>query len=227
MKALLFDHIQYRTKNELAYTALREAIVSGKLPPGTRIVIKEIADELGTSEIPVREAIRLLEAERLVEAPPHLGPRVAKISIDELADILPVRATLEAYATKLAALRQDPELATGLSEILTDMHLAVKKTDTVAYGKLNHGFHMSVYESCGNEYLRDLIVTLWENTERARSVFTVMPELLPRSIREHEQIKAFLEDGRCEEIQGLVYEHKISAFQVFLSKLEAEDQGGG
>lgn len=226
MQVLGVGPIPYRTKTQFVYCVLREAIVSGKLPPGTCIVIKDIAQELGTSGIPVREAIRTLEAEGLVEVTPHVGPRVARISVKELAEVLPVRAKLEAYATQLAASRSNPGLVPRLLPILDDMRLAVRKADTLTYGKLNMRFHMTIYESCGNEYLRKLIADLWEKTERVRSVFTMVPELLTQSLQEHEQMVRLLRDGRGGEIEEFAYQHKTRAFDCLLRRLEAENQGG-
>lgn len=222
---------EYKTKTEIAYSAIREAIISGMLLPGARIVIKEIAEELGTSEIPVREAIRLLEAEGLVEAPPHMGPRVTKISRDDIADMLPVRAALEAYATKLVCERMSAglvsrDLLSSLSETLREMEIAVEQGNTAAYGQLNRRFHLLIYDSCGNEYLKNLIVTLWENTERARSLFAIIPEILATSLREHKQLKELLEDCRCSEIGDVAYNHKIAAFNLFLDRLSRESGGG-
>lgn len=218
--------IAYETKNQMAYKALREAIVSGKLRPGTRLVIKDIALQLGTSGIPVREAVKRLEAEGLIENTPHIGPRIAGVSVNELSNVLPVRAILESFATGLAAENAGPRLISLLEEVVRDMRSAVESRDPYAYGQLNRRFHLIVYEACGNEFLRKLIVDLWDRTERVRSVFSILPYILPESLKSHEEMLRLLREGARDQVSEFTFQHKMQAFDRLIEWLGSHGVGG-
>ncbi|NPV71033.1 MAG: GntR family transcriptional regulator [Firmicutes bacterium] len=220
VQAMEMGKIVYRTKNQMVYTALREAIVSGRLQPGARLVIKELALSLGTSGIPVREAIKTLEAEGLVEVTPHVGPRVAGISIEGLKQALPVRAQLEAYATETAAPNVGAAELQQLEAVIDEMASAVSSNDPYAYGTLNRRFHLTIYAVCGNEFLRKMINDLWEKTERARSLFPMMPEILADSLEAHRKIVRLLRERRIEELREFAYQHKKRAFDRMIERLE-------
>ncbi len=128
---------------------LLQRIVSGELQPGDRLVETRIAQELGTSQAPVREALRDLELLRLVESEPFRGARVRSFGDEELVEIYPVRAVLEELAAKLAAERLDGDVSALEAEV-DAMRAAGQRGDLQALTQHDFAFHRLVVEASGN-----------------------------------------------------------------------------
>jgi DNA-binding GntR family transcriptional regulator len=131
---------------------LLQRIVSGELQPGDRLVETRIAQELGTSQAPVREALRDLELLRLVESEPFRGSRVRVIDEEEMIDVFPVRASLEELAARLAAEKLEGDVSV-LEVELEAMRDAVKRGDTNALARHDIAFHQLIVEAAGNPVL--------------------------------------------------------------------------
>jgi len=131
---------------------LLQRIVSGELQPGDRLVETRIAQELGTSQAPVREALRDLELLRLVESEPFRGSRVRVIDEEEMIDVFPVRASLEELAARLAAEKIEGDVSV-LEVELEAMRDAVKRGDTNALARHDIAFHQLIVEAAGNPVL--------------------------------------------------------------------------
>jgi DNA-binding GntR family transcriptional regulator len=131
---------------------LLQRIVSGELEPGERLVETRIAQELGTSQAPVREALRDLELLRLVESEPFRGSRVRKFDEDEMIEVYPVRASLEELAARLAAENLDGHVEALEAEI-EEMRQAVRRDDTNALVQHDVAFHRLIVEAAGNSVL--------------------------------------------------------------------------
>ena len=129
------------TKQERAYRTIRERILSGEYGPGHRVVIGSLATELGVSALPVREAIRRLEAEGLVVFRPNAGAHVAPADPFVFEEEMTVLAVLEGYATGLAAPFVGDEDVVRLEAITDAMEAAVERLDTLGLGRLNQDFH--------------------------------------------------------------------------------------
>lgn len=134
-------------------------IMDGTLKPGDRLVELKIAAEMETSQAPVREAIRELEAIGIVESTRNKGSRVRVIGDAELKDMYDVRAQLEGYAAELAAQRKAP-IAAELRGCIENMKKAARKNDSAAFAKHNSTFHRLIVDAAGNVILADLWETL-------------------------------------------------------------------
>ena len=135
--------------------ALLERIVSGSLKPGDRLIELKIAEEMQTSQAPVREALRELEAIGLIETQRNRGARVRIIDEGELAEIYSVRAELEALAGELVA-RRAPDIAGDLTAILERMKKAAERGDQKRFALLNFEFHSMIVAASGNRTLKEL-----------------------------------------------------------------------
>jgi len=210
-------------KQERAYTELRERILSGAYSPGFRLVIDSLAGELGVSSLPIREAIRRLEAEGLVVFRPNAGAHVAPADPALFDEMVTTLAILEGYATALAA----PELTAvdieELEKINARMVACMDQLDALGFGRANREFHLLIYERCPNEY----IVELLRDTERRldairRTVFTQIPYRGRRSIEEHEQIIQLLRDrAPTARIEAAARRHKLETGKTFRAWREA------
>jgi DNA-binding GntR family transcriptional regulator len=133
-----------------------ERILKGDYEPGERIVETRVADELGISQAPVREALRDLELLRFVESEPFRGARVREVTIEELAEIYPVRAALEEVAAQAAATRLTAGELDALEDELQAMHDAADRGDLHEQAEHDVAFHRIIVEACGNTILLDV-----------------------------------------------------------------------
>ena len=139
---------------------LVERILNGTYAPSERIVESQVATEFGTSQAPVREALRELEAMRLVETQPHRGARVREVTTEELVQIYPVRAALEELAGREAAVRLSEERLSALVDELAGMRQAAEAQDLHAQLLHDVRFHEIIVEASGNQVLVDVWRTL-------------------------------------------------------------------
>lgn len=211
------DDMTTPSKQELAYRAIRGRIVDGGCGPGARIVIDEVARELGCSPIPVREAVRRLEAEGLVEYTRHAGARVVRIDAREYVDTLATLAVLEGYATAVASGALRPADIAELRRLGTQMRAAVEAGDLHGYGALNRAYHETIYRSCGNGYLLDQIRVAWTRLDSMRrSIFALLPERARASLDDHDRITALLVSGApATVIEPAVRAHKLATARAF------------
>ena len=207
-------------KSQAIYQALRERILSSDIEPGARLKVREIGNRYETSDIPVREALRMLERDGLVETSPYVGARVTSLTAKEVEETYFIRSHLESIATGLAAERiTDDELAT-LDVLMTKMDDAVEAQDGPAFSDLNREFHRTIVASCGNDMLRDLAMDIWQRHSGFQRVFRQVPERLAISQREHEGIMAALRTHATEEAARLALLHKRSVRDSVSALLE-------
>ena len=207
-----------QSKQKIAYEYLRAKILDGEWGPGYRIVIDQVARDLGVSTIPVREAIRQLEADGFIEYRPYSGAVVSTINETKYLESLSVLAVLEGYATALSASRMTEEQLQELERINRDMKTALEELDFEKFGAINRHFHTVIYNYCGNQFLIDLVIHIWEQMDRIRrNVFNLVPKRAQQSIREHEHIiDLFREKAPPQEIEHYVREHKLNTARAFL-----------
>ncbi|MBM2615036.1 GntR family transcriptional regulator [Actinoplanes sp. LDG1-06] len=145
------------------YSALREAIMSGDLPPGSRLRIRDLAAQVGTSVMPVREAIRRLEEAGLAESVPHKGAVVKGLTLAELAHVYDVRRLLEVEAARLGSAQMSPAEVAAMQTELDLMRTAIAEHRVVAYLDHDEALLTILYRAAGNPVLVDTIRSLWEH----------------------------------------------------------------
>lgn len=179
----------HRTLADRAFGALHDAIVAGALAPGGRLPIEELGEALGMSAMPIREALRRLDAAGLVENVPHRGARVTQLSLNDLAEIYEARLALEPLAVTRAAQRfaeRDAEVARSLLERLS----LLPDDDSAQTWAAHKAFHFALYEAAGSSWLLRLIEPLWETSQRYRLAVHGVARTLDTRRAEHEQILA-------------------------------------
>jgi DNA-binding GntR family transcriptional regulator len=147
---------EYRTMQEIVLDYLRSEILRGRMPPGTRLNQYVFAEQLRVSRMPVREALRTLQAEGLVELQPHRSAIVVSLEPDDIAEIFDIRATLEARAAQLAASRLSDEAIDRLRELDEEMSRALEAHDE-RWLLLHREFHRTIYSASGWSRLSALI----------------------------------------------------------------------
>jgi DNA-binding GntR family transcriptional regulator len=203
-------------KQQKVYRIVKGRIIEREYVPGQRIVIDQIAKELETSSIPVREALRQLEAERLVVYKQNVGPVVAEVNESDYLDTVHVLALLEGHAASLAA-RNFPEKKLGeLRKLNQSMEEALNDFDIIQFSKLNALFHRVICEECGNTFLLETIENTWNRIDSIRGTgSTLYSRRVKESIVEHKEIIALLEAGATEEIEIMARTHKIRTAENF------------
>ena len=197
-------------KSQSIYRALRERILANDIEPGARLVMRDIGALYAASDIPVREALRMLERDRLVETVPYAGARVTTLTAQEVEETYVIRSHLESIATGLAAERiTDDELA-ELDGLMTELDDAVAAQDGPTFSDLNQQFHRTIVGCCGNDLLRELTMDLWQRHSGFQRVFRKVPRRLATSQEEHRGIMVALHRHDTDEAARLALLHKQS-----------------
>ncbi|MBI4182382.1 MAG: GntR family transcriptional regulator [Proteobacteria bacterium] len=176
------------TKRELAVEALRDAILRGKYEPGQRLRQNQVARELGLSATPVREALRELRAQGIVEHQSRRSVRVAELDLDNLRELYAVRSLLESRAARLSVpCLTEADLA-RLVRLQATMEAAFKAARMKAILAADKEFHETLYRSAGNRHLLGLVRQLWESFPR--HLLWLVPGRTESSLAEHRRILA-------------------------------------
>lgn len=193
----------YTTKQDYVASLLREAIVSGRLPPGRRLRQEEVARQLGLSWTPVREAFRQLEVEGWLVIEQHRGAIVTPLSLEDFEDIYLLRIAVEPLAARLSAERLDEQTLAALERLQAEMQrLDLRRAeDWVAYLRQERDFHGTLYRVVGRRRLYELVMSLRDAAHRyLRASFAI-----PDEPRQHQQVHADLLDA-CRRRDGAAAE---------------------
>ncbi len=212
------------SKSQLAYAWLRERISRREYGPGYRLVLGGIADELGMSVVPVREAIRRLEAEGLVTFEPHVGARVALVDEGEYVFAMQTLGVVEGLATALSAALLTPVDLERAAAVNDRMLRLLDDFDAHAFTQLNQQFHAVLYEACPNPHLLDLVHRGWARLSGLRdSTFAFVPARARESVEEHAELLRLLRSGADPlEIELAARAHRWRTMDAFLAARRRE-----
>lgn len=208
----------YKPLREMVFESLREAIIQGRLKPGERLMEIQLAEEMGVSRTPVREAIRKLELEGFVVMVPRKGAYVAGISVKDIVDVFEVRAALEGLAAGLAAERITEEELEELERALVKTY-EVSSYDLEALVETDTKFHELIYRASRNERLAQIITNLADQIQRFRTTSLSQPGRTIHALEEHKQIVEAISERNVELAQTLAREHIENAEQSLLNAL--------
>lgn len=210
------------SKSERVYEQLRRRIVAGEFTPGYRLVLSQVADLFGVSVVPVREAVRRLEAEGLVVYRRNIGAEVSGIDPDDFADAMQAMALLEGYATALAAEHLTPEDLALAVEINDEMRaLRGESFDPIRFTELNQEFHRVLCGACPNGHLADMLTRERERLQSIRrSSFAFVPGRSRTSVEEHDELLRLLSADPLDpaRIEQVARAHKLNTLQGFLER---------
>lgn len=209
----------YQPLRELVFEALRDAIIRGVLKPGERLMEVQLAEELGVSRTPVREAIRKLELEDLVVMIPRKGAYVSGISLKDIADVFEVRAAVEALAAGLAAERITAEELEELERILVKKAEIIEANDLDRLVEIDILFHECLYQASRNAKLVQIINNLSEQIHRFRSTSLASPGRMKEALEEHRKIVEAISERNITLAQTLAQEHIENAENSILEAI--------
>ncbi len=214
----------YKPLREMVFESMREAIIQGRLKPGERLMEIQLADEMGVSRTPIREAIRKLELEGFVVMVPRKGAFVAGISVKDIVDVFEVRAALEALAAGLAAERITPDELEELERSLVAISEVSTKDDIDAMVETDTNFHELIYRASRNERLFQIVIHLKEQIQRFRTTSLSQPGRSKDALEEHRKMVEAISDRNVEVAQNLAREHIENAEQSMLNALREDKQ---
>lgn len=213
---------EYLPLRDVVFNTLRTAIITGEFAPGERLMEISLAERLGVSRTPVREAIRKLELEGLVIMIPRRGAEVARITETGLKEVLEVRCALEELAVELACRRIEEE---GLEQLKTahrEFVEAVKKGDTLEITNQDEAFHECIFEQSRNRRLLQMVNNLKEQMFRYRMEYVKEKGYHQELISEHEKMLEAIMDRDEETAKAIMKHHIQNQEQMILTQIHKE-----
>ena len=217
LEPIKFDN--YQPLREVVCETLRKAIRNGVLEPGERLMEVQLAEELGISRTPVREAIRKLEQEGYVIMMPRRGTYVSNVSVRDVKEIFEIRSALESLATSLAAMRIEPEELDRLRALLTEIEGHIERRDIDKIVATDIEFHGLLYRVSRNERLVTIIGNLKEQLARFRTLSMSYPGRLHETLEEHRAMVEAIAAGDEEAARDAAERHMEQAEETLLKAM--------
>lgn len=209
---------------DVVFKTLRQSILTGELKPGERLMEIHLANKLGVSRTPIREAIRQLELEGLVIMVPRKGAQVASITEKSMSDVLEVRLALEKLAVELAAKRINFEQKEELKAAMLLFEEKVAMGDVSEIAKADVAFHDKIFEITGNMRLGQIVNNLAEQMYRYRFEYIKEEEGHNRLIEEHRCIYESIVSGNVNDATGAISLHIKNQEESILRQIRLEKE---
>ena len=197
----------YLPLRDVVFNTLRQAILRGELKPGERLMEIQLANKLGVSRTPIREAIRKLELEGLVLMIPRKGAEVAEITEKSLKDVLEIRRALEDLAVRLACEKITKDELKELKKAGDEFKKVLKSQDITEVAEADVRFHDVIYMATDNPKLIQLLNNFREQMYRFRVEYLKKSEVRPQLLAEHDEIIKYITEGNKEEASCVVTRH--------------------
>jgi DNA-binding GntR family transcriptional regulator len=214
--------VQRQTIASMALEALRAHILRGHYPDGEALRQDALAQQLGVSRIPIREALRQLEAEGLVTFVPHRGAVVASLSIEEIDEVFELRADVEPALLRRAIPRLRSDHFDHAAEVLQQYERALRGGDVAVWGELNWKFHSTLYAPAERPVTLGLMQRLHDHADRYVRLQLAVTHWQSRAIREHRAIAAAARRKDTRRATALLREHILSAGRSLVAFLREQ-----
>jgi DNA-binding GntR family transcriptional regulator len=216
-----------RSKKELVTATLRKAILNGELTPGVRLVIDDLAKQLGVSAIPVREALQQLSADGYAIFEPYLGARVAPIEAESVVEVFSLLETMEVVSSRAACQHMSDADFGVLEQILLKMDSLVGEPEL--WSQENRHFHKFICDKSGTRLVGSLISKVFDHWDRLHRFFLkdVFAKRLPQAQREHWKILRTLKTRNAARTEAVIREHaraSLSAYGQYLSATNLDER---
>jgi Transcriptional regulators len=204
-----------RSKKDLAVVEIREAILNGELAPGARLVIDDLAEKLGVSSIPVREALQQLHADGYIVFEPFIGARVGEIAAESIVEVFTLLEAMEVTSSRIACGRLAPEELAELEAIVARMDMLT--SDAEAWSQENRHFHEFICAHAGTQLVAGLITKVLDHWDRLHRHFLkeVFVRHLPIAQKQHWQILRAIRNRDVDQVERLVRKHNQSALLAY------------
>lgn len=215
------DFVRPKTAQQAVVEALRHDITTGKLAPGSWIVQEAVAEQFGMSRIPIREALKTLEAEEYITYVPHSGYRVTKLSLDDLVEVFTLRAILEAALIRDAMPRVTDPIVDEMRTCNAEMDNALAEGDLIAVGVFNRQFHFLTFHASGMARTKRIVTQLWNTADAYRPMYSPLLDM-PKVCHEHAAMIEAMATRDVERMVALNDEHRAHAIEPIHRIFESE-----
>ncbi len=210
-----------RSMGDATYDSLKEAIVKGDIAPGQRLIENQLSAQMNVSRIPIREAIKKLEQDGLIERRDKRGFIVKDMSREEIEETLGLRALLESYAAYLATERMTKALFKKLEDSIDAYRQALEKGDTEKLMQLNTQFHEVIYKAAGSQKLYALINNFRDFIYRYRKPLLESPNFARLSLVDHEEMLTAMREKDKMKVERMVRKHILRGKGIIINELES------
>lgn len=207
----------FRTKSEWVYARLRDMITSGEFRSGERLRLAQLARRFRTSEMPVREALRMLQRDGLVEMESHRGATVAHVTWERVVEAVMIRMHLEVLAAREAVPYHTDETLHEIETLLRRMDHLAERNRAADFSEGNRRFHTLLYEPCPHPLLKEEIQSLWNALwrTRSRSLFRLVPGRMQAAQREHWALFRAVKRRDPEKVTSLSQAHMTQTLDAW------------
>jgi DNA-binding GntR family transcriptional regulator len=215
---------QNKSIRQIVYESLRKTIISGIIPVGERIMEKTCADRLNISRTPVREALRMLEMEELVEYVPGVGIIVKRISYEDVIEIFKIRRNLEILAATAAMDNITKEEIEDIKKLIDLAEVENKNGDTEVVKRLFGEFNQKIYVASGMKRLNSMVSRLNEYLERFRTISMCDYDKRKQAIREHREILRAIVEKNKKCVESIIEKHLENSFEVIVAEIIKDEE---
>ena len=211
---LQLDMDSYLPLRDVVFNTLRNAILRGDLKPGERLMEMHLANKLGVSRTPIREAIRMLEQEGLAVTIPRKGAQVAKMTEKDLQDVLEIRDSLDELAVSSACAHITAEQLQELRETVKEFELAIRSKDVRRMVEADEAFHNVIYQAAQNPKLENIVKNLREQMYRYRYEYIKDHTNYAQLVREHAAIIEGFEKQDVAYVRETMHNHLANQIEA-------------
>ncbi len=216
--------IPFTTKSQYVYDTLRMRIVSGENKPGERLILRKVAAMAGTSLVPVREALKKLEADGLVTQIPHVGARIATPDLEKIEEVLLIRASLEILGIQATLPYFTDTDFDDLEAIIHETRWAVERRDPVSLNHLNREFHLRLYWSCPLPRLKKMIEDLWDESQISSNLLEFIPQRARENLTEHQRLVRYLRKRDVKNVEATIITQRENAKSALRNRFESKGE---
>lgn len=208
------------SKVQFAYDTIKQRILEGTYGPGVRLVLDQLARDLSVSPVPIREAVRRLEAEGWVVFTQNVGAQVASIDFTQYQNAMEALALIEGFATAQAAPHLDDDDLARARAVNDKLRASLQAFDPLGFTQLNHEFHVILCGPCPNLHLRALLEREWQRMDLLRrSTFSQVPGRAQASVDEHETLLQLIGSGASPDVvEGYARQHKLNTLRALADR---------
>ncbi|WP_046155899.1 GntR family transcriptional regulator [Chromobacterium vaccinii] len=214
--------IKRQTLTSAVTESLRRRILSGEFADGQQLRQEALSNEYGVSRVPVREALRQLEAEGLIQIIDHKGALVSKLSLEDILELLEVRAMLECSLLKAAVPCQSSADHDAAQQTLREFEVALNNNDVRHWGEINSRFHLALYRAAKRPNTLALIEQLHNKTDRYTRMQILFTRTMERAHEEHTRLLELCRQGKADEAAEFLRFHILSAGHALESYLKGQ-----
>jgi len=205
---------------ELVLNKLRDAIIDGTLLPNEQLKTSDLAEEMGVSRTPVREALLRLEDEGLVETQPYRGAIVAPFSVEGVRGAYELLSVIEGLSGRKAAETVNDQACEELEDILIEMQQALNRQEYDVYYNCNYRFHSKISNWYENEKAQEILHQLWNYTRRLRQQYPSSSKRLAGAMNEHRAILAALRKHDGQRVESLLQQHGENSVSELMRRIQ-------